>query len=290
MPCLLECQALPVRRGSRRRRSPRSHFARPGTSISRTKRASGGGDTTAQMAYASVSDPFHRTSHRDFKHTQLLSRTGSGSTRQTSANSITGSASDHGDRHGGLQWTGEKRRRPCRPRDPDREEHGPHLRYEIENAASGQRMQSLIGLNHQWSPRKDLKLTGGPSGIDYLKGGERSAEGIALAPGRRVHPREGRQGDRRPRCGSGRTRRPPVFPRGRDQADAGFRPPRAGEPLEREPRSGRRARTTRWRACVPAEGGRSIYLLDTIRFVRNGTRCPSGGARVERLVTSNEIS
>jgi hypothetical protein len=259
------------------------------------KGASGGGDTTAQMAYASLSDRLTDRLTGTVKHTQLLSATGVDQYQTETAakldyqlrDGITANVTED------FQWTGEKRQATLFGLE-SRITKSTVLtsRYEIENAASGERMQSMIGLNHQWSPRRDLKLDGRVEWIDYLKGVNDAAEGIALALAAEYLPRKDVKVTGRSEVRIGKEETTTLFS--------------LGTGVKLTPDFGLLARVNLWNAsrdqgsaatydalagvAYRPKGVRSIYLLDTVRFVLERNESVGSAVESKRLVTSNEIS
>ena len=259
------------------------------------KGASGGGDTSAQAVYASLSDRFTDRLTGSLKHTQLLSSEGIDQYQTETTAKLEYRLNDwiKASVTEDFQWTGPKRQATLFGLESQITKSTVLTsRYEIENTASGQRMQSLIGLNHQWSPRKDLKLDGRAEWIDYLKGANAAAEGIALALAAEYSPREDVKATGRSEFRFGKQETTTLFSLG-----AGIR---------LTPDFGLLARVNLWNAnrdiggaatydalagvAYRPKGVRSIYLLDTIRFVLERNEAIAATTESKRLVTSNEIS
>ena len=251
--------------------------------------------TDSQMAYASVTDRFTDRVTGTLKHTQLLSSKGVGQYQTETAAGLEYRITDaiKAIVTENFQWTGEKRQATLFGLE-SRIAKSTVLtsRYEIENAASGQRMQSLIGLNHQWSPRKDIKLDGRAEWIDYLKGANDAAEGIALALAAEYTPREDVKATGRGEVRFGQEETTTLFSLG------------AGVRLT--PDLGLLARVNLWNAsrdrggaatydalagvAYRPKGVRSVYLLDTVRFVLERNEAAGMTSESKRLITSNEVS
>jgi uncharacterized repeat protein (TIGR01451 family) len=259
------------------------------------KGAPGGAGTDSQLAYASVTDRFTDRVTGTLKHTQLLSSKGVDQYQTETAAGLEYQITDATKAivTENFQWTGEKRQATLFGLE-SRITKSTVLtsRYEIENAASGQRMQSLIGLNHQWSPRKDLKLDGRAEWIDYLKGANNAAEGIALALAAEYLPREDVKATGRAEVRLGKEETTTLFS--------------LGTGMRLTPDLGLLARVNLWNAsrdrggaatydalagvAYRPKGVRSIYLLDTVRFVLERNEAAGMASESKRLITSNEVS
>ena len=259
------------------------------------KGVSGGGDTSAQTVFASVSDRFTDRLTGTLKQTQLLSSKGIEQYQTETAATleyritewIKASVTEN------IQWTGPKRTATLFGLE-SRITQSTVLtsRYEIENTASGQRMQSLIGLNHQWSPRKDLKIDGRAEWVEYLRGANNAAEGIALALAAEYLPKENVKATGRAEVRFGKEETTTLLS--------------LGTGIRLNPDLGLLARLNLWNAdrdrggaatydalagvAYRPKGLRSIYLLDTVRFVLERNEGLGTTAESKRIITANEAS
>ncbi|MBE0606322.1 MAG: OmpA family protein [Deltaproteobacteria bacterium] len=259
------------------------------------KGAPGEAGTDSQLAYASVTDRFTDRVTGTLKHTQLLSSKGVDQYQTETAAGLEYRITDATKAvvTENFQWTGEKRQATLFGLESRLAKSTVFTsRYEIENAASGQRMQSLIGLNHQYSPRKDLKLDMRAEWIDYLKGANEAAEGIALALAAEYLPRKDVKV-------TGRTE----FRLGKEETTTLFS---LGAGMRLTPDFGILGRVNLWNArrdqggaatydalagvAYRPKGVRSVYLLDTVRFVLERNEGVGITVESKRLVTSNEVS
>ncbi|MBP2676209.1 MAG: peptidoglycan-binding protein, and OmpA, partial [Deltaproteobacteria bacterium] len=262
----------------------------------------GGGDegeSDSHMAFASVSNRLTERATATLKHSQILSGEGIDQYETETAATLEYRLTEavKANVTGNYQWTGEKRRAVLFGLETQITKSTVLTsRYEIEDTVSGERLQSLIGLNHQWSPRKDLKLDGRVEWIDYQKGANDTGaaaaqEGIAMAVAAEYLPREDVKA-------TGRTE--VRFGDLEDTTLLGF-----GVGWKVTQDMGLLARANLWNADRDAgsaskydvlagvayrpKGSRSIYLLDTVRYIaeRDGA---DGGTDSKRVITSNDIS
>jgi len=253
-----------------------------------------GGD--AHSVYASVSGRVTERATATLKHSQIVSGKGTDEYQTETGASLEYRLTDRirANLAGTFQWTGERRQAAVFGfEDQVTDTTVLTSRYEIEDTASGERMQSLVGLNRRWSPRKDLKLDGRVEWIDYLKGADRSAEGIALALGAEYLPREDVKATGRTEVRFGDAETTVLL-----AAGAGWKV---------RPDLGLLARMRLWHADRDAAGDaasydvlagvayrpkgvRSVYLLDTVRFVLDREEAAGGRTESRRIITSNEIS
>jgi uncharacterized repeat protein (TIGR01451 family) len=253
-------------------------------------------DADSGSVYASVTDRFTERVAGTLKHSQIVAGEGAFQYETETAAILEYGISDtvKANVAGNYQWTGGKRKAVLAGLE-NRLGRDTVLtsRYEIENAASGDRMQSLIGLNHRWSPRKGLKLDGRVEWIESLTGTDNASDGTAVAVAAEYLPREDVKATGRAEVRFGETETTTLFSGG------------AGWKARRD--VGLLARASLWNAWRD-EGGnaamydvlagvayrpagiRSVYLLDTVRFIleRNGSAGEDGSSR--RIISSNDIS
>jgi len=260
---------------------------------------SAAGDSDSHMAFASASRRLTDRATATLSHSQILS--GEGIDRyetETSAGlEYRLTEAVKASVVGNWQWTGGKRHAVLFGLET-RVAKSTVLtsRYEIEDTVSGERLQSLIGLNHLWSPRRDLKLDGRVEWIDYQKGTDDTGtaaaqEGVAAALAAEYLPREDVKATGRTEVRFG------------DLEDTILLSLGAGWKVG--PDLGLLARVNLWNADRNAgsarrydalagvayrpKGNRSIYLLDTVRYIaeRDGSL---DGVDSKRIVTSNDVS
>ncbi len=184
---------------------------------------SAAGDSDSHMAFASASRRLTDRATATLSHSQILS--GEGIDRyetETSAGlEYRLTEAVKASVVGNWQWTGGKRHAVLFGLET-RVAKSTVLtsRYEIEDTVSGERLQSLIGLNHLWSPRRALKLDGRVEWIDYQKGTDDTGTPRRRRASRRRWPpstcperTSRRPGGRRSGFGTWRTRS--CFPSGR---------------------------------------------------------------------------
>ncbi len=257
------------------------------------------GDSDSHMAFASASRRLTDRATATLAHSQILSGEGIDQYEtETSAGleyrlteavkaSITGN----------WQWTGEKRRAVLFGLETRVAKNTVLTsRYEIEDTASGERLQSLVGLNRQWSPRGDLKLDGRVEWIDYQRGTDDTGtaaaqEGVAVALAAEYLPREDVKATGRTEVRFGDLEDTVLLSFGvgwKVGPDLGLLARASLWNADRGAGSARRYDALAGVAYRP-KGIRSIYLLDTVRYIaeRDGTL---DGVDSKRIVTSNDVS
>lgn len=257
--------------------------------------AAGEADTNSRSVFAAGG---YRVTDRltgNLRHEQLLASSGIGQYRTETTAGVEYRVTDQvkASLTETFRWSGEKRNATLLGLESQLTKSTTlSSRYEIENTSSGQRMQSLIGFNHQWSPRKELKLDGRAEWIDSLRGANAVAEGIALALAAEYLPREDVKATGRSEVRFGKDETTTLFSLG------------AG--IKLTPDFGLLGRLELWNAnrdqgdsarydamagvAYRPKGVRSIYLLDTVRFKLDRSESIGGKSEAKSLVTSNEVS
>lgn len=257
--------------------------------------AAGEAGTNSQSVFASVTDRVTERVTGSLKHEQLLASSGIGPYQTETTAGVEYRITDQvkASLAESFRWSGEKRNATLFGLE-SRVTKSTTLssRYEIENTSSGQRMQSLIGLNHQWSPRKELKLDGRAEWIDSLRGANAAAEGIALALAAEYLPREDVKATGRSEVRFGKNETTTLFSLG-----AGIRlTPDVGllGRLELWNASRDQGSSARYDAMAGVayrpKGERSVYILDTVRFKLDRSEAIGIVSEARSLVTSNEVS
>lgn len=253
-------------------------------------------DGDSHSVYAAASRKFTEKFTGTLRHTQIVAGEGFDEYETETAALLEYRLSETTKLLGGgnFEWTGEKRQALLLGMEHKITDSTQLTsRYEIENIESGSRMQSLIGLNHQWSPRKGLKLDGRAEWVETLSGTDNAAEGIALAAGVEYLPDNNVKTTGRVELKFGNTETTALLA--------------AGVGWKVKPDLGLLARVRLWRADRDGEpdsslydalvgvayrplGVRSVYVLDTVRVLleKDGSDALEGDSR--RIVTSNDVS